>query len=80
MLRQSDFREAALMMIKRRGKDAAEHATHRALELQTEGKSELAETWHRIANEIVRIRTDEREVYEASLALFKSKTVYMKGN
>ena len=79
MLRHSDIREAALLMIKRRGKDAAEHATHRALELQVEGKSELAEIWRRIANEIARIRANEPAIYDESLALFKFRAVDTKG-
>jgi len=70
MPRQSEIREAALLMIKRRGKNAAIQATERALQLQTDGASDAAGIWRRVANEIGRIRREEREVYAASLALF----------
>ena len=75
MLRQAEFREAALLMIRRRGKNAAVYATQRALSLQTEGESDAAGIWRRVANEIVRIRSEEREVFAASLALFDPKAV-----
>jgi len=73
VLRQSDFRQAALLMIRRRGSNAAVHATERALSLQTEGESDAAGIWRRVANEIVRIRSEDRELYAASLALFDPK-------
>jgi hypothetical protein len=75
MLHHSDVREAALLMIRRRGTNAAVHATQRALLLQVEGESEAAGIWRLVANEITRIRVEEREAYAASLALFNPKAV-----
>jgi len=73
MLRQSEIREAALLMIRRRGKCAADQATERARLLQTEGDADAARIWRRVANEIGRIEREEREVYAGSLVLFDTK-------
>lgn len=78
MLRQSEIREVALLMIKRRGKNAAIQATERALLLQTEGEPDAADIWRRVANEIVRIRREERDVYAASLALFNPERIELE--
>lgn len=72
---QSEIRDAALLMIRRRGKSAADQATERALLLEAEGETAAAGIWHRIANEVMRIQSEEREVYAASLALFNPKHV-----
>jgi hypothetical protein len=60
-------------MIRRRGKNAAVHATQRALALQATDDRDAADIWRRVANEITRIRADEREIYAASLALYDTK-------
>ena len=73
MLQQSEVREAALLMIRRRGTNAAVRATYRALGLQQEGDLEAAAIWQRVSNEITRIRAEERETYAATLALYDSK-------
>ncbi|HEV2162671.1 MAG TPA: hypothetical protein VGR52_10640 [Stellaceae bacterium] len=65
-------------MIRRRGKNAAIHATQRALGLQAQGELAAASIWHRVANEIARIRTDERDVYAASLALFNPERIELE--
>ena len=78
MPRGSEIREAALLMIRRRGKNAAIHATQRALGLQAQGDLAAASIWHCVANEIARIRTDERELYAASLALFDPTALDLK--
>lgn len=78
VLRQSDFREAALLMIRRRGKNAAHQATERALLLETEGESDAADIWRHVANEIVRIRREERDVHAASLALFNPEWIELE--
>jgi hypothetical protein len=70
VLRLSEIREAALLIIKRRGTNAAIHATQRALLLEVDGEHEAAANWRRVANEITRIRAEERELYAASLALY----------
>ena len=59
-------------MIRRRGANAAVRATQRAIALQNAGEREVASIWRRIANEIARIRTEERATYGASLALFNA--------
>ena len=70
MPRESEIREVALLMIKQRGANAAVRSTQRAIALENAGEPEAASIWRRIANEIARIRTEERETYGASLALF----------
>jgi hypothetical protein len=57
-------------MIRRRGTNAAVHATQRALALQATDDHAAADIWRCVANEITRIRADERETYAASLALY----------
>lgn len=78
MPRGSEIREAALLMIRRRGENAAVYATQRALALQAEGALDAANIWLCVANEIARIRTDERELYAASLAMFDSTALDLR--
>lgn len=59
-------------MIKRRGKNAAVYATQRALGLQAEGELDASSIWRSVAGEIARIRSEERDLYAASLAFFQS--------
>jgi len=73
MLRQSEIREVALLVIRRRGTNAAIHATQHAFALHNTGEPDAAAIWRRIANEITRIRFEERETYAVSLALFDPK-------
>jgi len=70
MLRGSEIREAALLMIRRRGKNAAVFATQRALGLLVQDEPGAASIWRHVANEIARIRAEEHDEYAAALALF----------
>jgi hypothetical protein len=70
MPQPSEIREAALLMIRRRGTNAAVRATQRALVLDAAGEHDAASNWRRVANEITRIRAEERETYAASLAFY----------
>jgi hypothetical protein len=51
-----DIRAAALLFVKRFGKDAMLEASMRADQLLDEGDMAGAETWHRILNAIERLQ------------------------
>jgi hypothetical protein len=67
MVHQSEIREAAFLLIRRRGTYAAVHATQRALMLEVDREYDAATIWRAVATEITRLRSEEREAYAASL-------------
>ena len=70
MPRENELTQAAHLIIRRRGTSAAVRAAQRAMILLNAGETASGEIWQRIANEITRIRAEEREAYAASLALY----------
>ena len=63
MLRHSELREAALLMIRRHGTGAAIKAGFRAASLMDSGDAGAAAIWVDIISEINRIRAELRELY-----------------
>jgi len=56
MISDRDVWAAALAIVKRYGEDAMLEASMRAEQLQDEGDTAGAETWHRILNAIERLQ------------------------
>ncbi|HYL47978.1 MAG TPA: hypothetical protein VET84_01305 [Stellaceae bacterium] len=63
MLRHSELREAALLMIRRHGAGATIKAGFRAASLMDSGDAGAAAIWVDIISEINRIRAELRSVY-----------------
>jgi len=63
MLRHSELREAALLMIRRHGTGATIKAGFRAASLMDSGDAGAAAIWVDIISEINRIRAELRSVY-----------------